>query len=81
VYDYFLGGSHNFAVDRDMADQITKSMPEAIRVTHANRSFLRRAVHTLTTLEEFASSSISAPASPLSVTCTRSRERSRRPFG
>jgi hypothetical protein len=50
MYDYSLGGSHNFAVDRDLVDRITKTMPEGIRIAHANRGFLRRAVHTLTTL-------------------------------
>ena len=47
MYDYSLGGSHNFAVDRDLVDKITATMPEGIRIAHANRDFLRRAVRTL----------------------------------
>jgi hypothetical protein len=47
MYDYSLGGSHNFAVDRDLVDEITKTMPEGTRIAHANRNFLRRAVRTL----------------------------------
>lgn len=27
MYDYFLGGNHNFEVDRQAADQITKLLP------------------------------------------------------
>lgn len=27
MYDYFLGGSHNFEVDRQAAQQITKLLP------------------------------------------------------
>jgi hypothetical protein len=28
IYDYFLGGSHNFAVDRAMAEQALKVIPD-----------------------------------------------------
>ncbi len=44
VYDYFLGGSHNFAVDREMAEQLLRLAPDAAEVMRANRAFLRRAV-------------------------------------
>jgi hypothetical protein len=44
VYDFFLGGSHNFAVDRAMAEQLLKSAPDVAEVMRANRAFLRRAV-------------------------------------
>ena len=44
VYDYFLGGSHNFAADRAMADQLIAMVPDAPLIARANRSFLRRAV-------------------------------------
>jgi hypothetical protein len=44
MYDYFLGGSHNFAADRDAADRIKAVMPFAVEVIHANRFFLGRAV-------------------------------------
>jgi hypothetical protein len=44
VYDYFLDGAHNFAADREMANNIQQVLPgvrDAIRIT---RAFLRRAV-------------------------------------
>ncbi|MBB5955202.1 hypothetical protein FHS29_001772 [Saccharothrix tamanrassetensis] len=43
LYDYYLGGAHNFAVDRAFAEQFTKLVPTAEMVQHT-RSFLRRAV-------------------------------------
>jgi len=47
VYDYFLGGSHNFAVDRQMAEQVLAVVPEFRTIMRANRAFLRRAVRYL----------------------------------
>ena len=44
MYDYFLGGSHNFAVDREVAVQAIEAWPDMPRVMQANRAFLRRAV-------------------------------------
>jgi hypothetical protein len=44
VYDYFLGGSHHFGVDREMAEQVLALMPDVRTVMRANRAFLRRAV-------------------------------------
>jgi hypothetical protein len=44
MYDYFLGGSHNFAADRSAVERITAVMPFATQVIHANRYFLGRAV-------------------------------------
>jgi hypothetical protein len=44
VYDFFLGGSHNFAVDRAMAEQLLKMAPDVAEIMQANRAFLRRAV-------------------------------------
>jgi SAM-dependent methyltransferase len=49
MYDYFLGGTHNFAADREMATQVLASWPETTRVARANRAFLRRAVRYLST--------------------------------
>jgi hypothetical protein len=48
MYDYLLGGSHNFAADRVAADQALRHMPELVGVMQANRAFLRRAVQFLT---------------------------------
>jgi hypothetical protein len=44
VYDFFLGGSHNFAVDRAMAEQLLALAPDVADIMRANRAFLRRAV-------------------------------------
>ncbi len=47
VYDYYLGGSHNFASDRAFAGQVMAVLPEMARVAQENRAFLRRAVRYL----------------------------------
>jgi SAM-dependent methyltransferase len=47
VYDYYLGGLHNFAVDREMAARAVADWPELPRIMQANRAFLRRAVRYL----------------------------------
>ena len=44
MYDYFLGGYHNFAIDRQAADAATAIYPDFPLVMQANRAFLRRAV-------------------------------------
>jgi SAM-dependent methyltransferase len=47
VYDYYLGGSHNFAVDRQMARQTIELWPDLPLIMQANRAFLRRSVRYL----------------------------------
>jgi hypothetical protein len=42
VYDYALGGYHNFAVDREFADQAIAAWPGISRVAYANRAYLGR---------------------------------------
>jgi nicotinamide riboside kinase len=44
VYDALLGGSHNFAADRDVASALTAIEPTARDAARANRAFLGRAV-------------------------------------
>lgn len=44
VYDFYLGGSHNFEVDRELGRQIVSFAPETVDIARANRAFLRRAV-------------------------------------
>ncbi|ANZ35931.1 hypothetical protein BBK82_07390 [Lentzea guizhouensis] len=44
VYDYYLGGAHNFAVDREMAERAMGMWPDLPLIMQANRAFLRRAV-------------------------------------
>ncbi len=46
VYDY-LGGSHNFEVDRRMAEEAIRLWPELPVMMQANRDFIRRAVRYL----------------------------------
>ncbi|MDG4823620.1 SAM-dependent methyltransferase [Asanoa sp. WMMD1127] len=48
VYDYFLGGAHNFEIDRQLAEQIAALTPNLAETMRAGRSFLRRAVAELT---------------------------------
>ncbi|HEV2783730.1 MAG TPA: SAM-dependent methyltransferase [Actinophytocola sp.] len=43
VYDYLLGGGHNFAGDRAMAERLASVLP-APDMARMNRGFLRRAV-------------------------------------
>ena len=47
VYDFYLGGLHNFAVDREMARRAVADWPDLPRIMQANRAFLRRAVRYL----------------------------------
>ncbi len=47
VYDYYLGGSHNFAVDRKMARQAIELWPELPMIMQSNRAGLRRSVRYL----------------------------------
>ncbi|HEX6289406.1 MAG TPA: SAM-dependent methyltransferase [Herpetosiphonaceae bacterium] len=44
MYDYFLGGHHNFAVDRAAADRVRSVYPDVVHGAQANRAFLRRVV-------------------------------------
>jgi SAM-dependent methyltransferase len=44
IYDYWLGGAHNFAVDREIAGGVTAAIPDTARIMQANRAFLYRAV-------------------------------------
>jgi SAM-dependent methyltransferase len=45
VYDYYLGGSHNFEVDREVARKAMGFMPGLPKIMQANRAFMRRAVN------------------------------------
>ena len=44
MYDYYLGGSYNFEVDRVKAEEVLTVLPEARTFARQNRHFLRRAV-------------------------------------
>ncbi|GGM36828.1 hypothetical protein GCM10012275_04970 [Longimycelium tulufanense] len=49
MYDYYLGGVHNFAVDREAADKVLAILPETRTFALQNRAFLRRVVRCLVT--------------------------------
>ncbi|WP_274564407.1 SAM-dependent methyltransferase [Streptomyces spiramyceticus] len=44
IYDFYLGGSHNFEVDREAARKAMAFMPGLPKIMQANRAFMRRAV-------------------------------------
>jgi hypothetical protein len=47
VYDYWLGGSHNFLADQDLGRAIAAVEPNIRAIAQANRDFLGRAVRFL----------------------------------
>ncbi|MCM6778739.1 SAM-dependent methyltransferase [Nocardia sp. CDC159] len=47
VYDYFVGGMHNFEIDRTLARQIEAFTPNVAETMRANRDLLRRCVRYL----------------------------------
>jgi hypothetical protein len=47
VYDYWLGGSHNFLADQDAARSLVAVEPNVRAMARANRDFLGRAVRFL----------------------------------
>ncbi|NMO53904.1 SAM-dependent methyltransferase [Actinoplanes sp. TBRC 11911] len=44
VWNYFLGGTDNFAVDRQVGDQVMRMLPNIVDQARADRAFLGRAV-------------------------------------
>jgi len=44
VWNYWLGGKDNYAVDRDMGDQILAMVPDMPRIARLQRAFLNRAI-------------------------------------
>jgi hypothetical protein len=47
VYDVYLGGAHNFQVDREFARRATELLPDVAVVARMNRSYLQRVVREL----------------------------------
>ncbi len=47
IYDYLLGGYHNFAVDREVVDRMRVVAPGVVAVGLANRAFVGRSVRWL----------------------------------
>jgi hypothetical protein len=44
IWNYWLGGKDNFAVDRQVGDEIRKAFPDIVENARASRAFLVRAV-------------------------------------
>ena len=51
VYDYWLGGKDNFAIDREVGQKALQAHPETVLSVQANRRFLARSVRHLATAE------------------------------
>jgi hypothetical protein len=49
MYDYMLGGTHNFQVDREATEQFRAQMPDLADAAWANRGFHGRAARWLAT--------------------------------
>jgi SAM-dependent methyltransferase len=47
MYDYYLGGYHNFAADRDAAEKILAIFPDTPGAARTNRRFMQRVVRHL----------------------------------
>jgi hypothetical protein len=47
IWNHWLGGKDNYAVDREVGDEIEASYPEIVQVARAQRGFLTRAVRHL----------------------------------
>ncbi|WP_344320073.1 SAM-dependent methyltransferase [Streptomyces macrosporus] len=47
MYDYYLGGNDNYAVDREAAERLMEIAPDVRTSARANRDFLGRAVRTV----------------------------------
>ena len=75
MYDYYLGGKDNFAVDRTAAQKMMATVPESVQMVASNRAFLVRAVRYLA-----AEAGIRQPATSIEPTpeggCTRRRRSS-----
>jgi SAM-dependent methyltransferase len=48
LYDFFLGGHHNYAADRELGRKLLQAEPNARHIVAENRAFLGRAVNYLT---------------------------------
>ena len=47
MYDYMLGGAHNFAADRDAVDRLAALVPDVAHAAQSNRAFIIRATQFL----------------------------------
>jgi hypothetical protein len=66
MYDYWLGGKDNFAVDREMAEVFLQQIPSLREMAMENRDFVGRATHALAALgvRQFLDIGTGIPTSP-----------------
>src|SRR4051812_23244157 len=66
MYDYFLGGKDNFAVDRQAAEQFLTVFPDVATAAAANREFLVRSVRAMADagIHQFLDLGAGIPTSP-----------------
>jgi hypothetical protein len=66
MYDYYLGGKDNYAVDREAAERALSVVPAGRRIAQENRRFLVRAVTHLAScgIEQFIDLGTGIPTSP-----------------
>lgn len=66
MYDYFLGGKDNFAVDREAAEAVAKAVPAVRMMATANRQFLVNAVRVMAEagVRQFIDLGTGIPTSP-----------------
>jgi len=64
IYDYFVGGSHYFESDRQVAEKMLVAFPYAREAARINRSFLRRTVEFMVAhgIEQFLDIGAGVPA-------------------
>jgi len=80
VWDYFLGGSHNFAVDRRVAEAAIAFKPDLPELARQVRMFLHRAVRTAAAagVDQFLDIGAGVPTmGPVHETARRSRPSAR----
>jgi hypothetical protein len=66
VYDYLLGGTDNFAADRELAEANLRILPQTLDSARANRKFTVRAVEFLrdSGIRQFLDVGTGLPTSP-----------------
>ncbi|HET9657458.1 MAG TPA: SAM-dependent methyltransferase [Kineosporiaceae bacterium] len=66
MYDYYLGGKDNFAVDREAAESVARAVPATRLVAMANRQFLVNAVRAMSEagVRQFIDLGTGIPTSP-----------------
>jgi S-adenosyl methyltransferase len=66
MYDYWLGGKDNFAVDRQMAELFLQQIPSLREMAKENRNFVTRATHFVASegISQFLDIGTGIPTSP-----------------